>query len=88
MRTGGVAYYFHHFWSRKSMTLIPFNPKRDLMNFPVISTSSRELPTFFFRMSIIVLLIFFIGFFIMEAFSFIRLFEVTVVANPAMYLIK
>jgi hypothetical protein len=58
------------------------------MNYPVTSNTNRELLTFVFRMSVILLLIFFIGFFIIEALSFVRLFEVTIVANPAVNLIK
>gem|GEM_PF-2769964 len=58
------------------------------MNYPVTQTSSRQMPASFFRIGIILLLIFFIGFFIVEAFTFIRLFEVTMVANPAMNIIK
>ncbi len=58
------------------------------MNYPATSNTNREWVTFVFRMSVILLLIFFIGFFIFEALSFVRLFEVTIVANPAVNLIK
>ena len=58
------------------------------MNYPVTSNTNREFLTLVFRMTVILLLIFFIGFFIVEALSFVKLFEVTVVANPAVNLIK
>ncbi|HKO81188.1 MAG TPA: hypothetical protein VJU78_12370 [Chitinophagaceae bacterium] len=58
------------------------------MNYSVFSSINRTLITFIFRLSLILLLVFFICFFVVEMFSFIRLFEVTVVANPAMNLIK
>jgi len=58
------------------------------MNYPVLSSINRTLITFIVRLSLILLLVFFIVFFVFEMFSFISLFEVTVVANPAMNLIK
>lgn len=58
------------------------------MNYPVTQTNSRLLPVLVVRIGIILLLIFFTGFFIVEAFTFIRLFEVTMVANPAINIIK
>lgn len=58
------------------------------MNYSVFSSINRTFVTFIIRLSLILLLVFFIAFFIFEMFSFIRLFEVTVVANPAMNLIK
>jgi len=58
------------------------------MNYSVFSSINRTFITFIIRLSLILLLVFFIAFFIFEMFSFIRLFEVTVVANPAMNLIK
>lgn len=57
------------------------------MNYLPASTS-RASYSFITRMVIVLLLVFFIGFLLMETFSFIRLFEVTVVANPAVNLIK
>lgn len=84
----GRRLFFTNFGIGYSIKLVLFNPKQRLMNYPVTTTSSRELLTFLFRMSIVVLLVFFIGFFLVEAFSFLKLFEVTVVANPAMNLIK
>jgi hypothetical protein len=54
-----------------------------------LSTSTfRASYSFITRVVIVLLLFFFIGFLAMETFSFIRLFEVTVVANPAINLIK
>ena len=54
-----------------------------------LSTSTlRTSYSFITRMVIVGLLIFFVGFLVMETFSFIRLFEVTVVANPVMNVIK
>lgn len=54
-----------------------------------LSTSTfRASYSFITRVVIVLLLVFFIGFLVMETFSFIRLFEVTVVANPAINLIK
>jgi hypothetical protein len=58
------------------------------MNYQVFSSANRAVTTFLFRLSIVLLLCFFIVFFVLEMFSFISLFEVTVVANPAMNLIK
>lgn len=58
------------------------------MNYPVSSSTSREFLTFISRLGLILLLFFFIVFFVFEMFSFISLFEVTVVANPAINLIK
>ncbi|HKZ66311.1 MAG TPA: hypothetical protein VJ111_08160 [Chitinophagaceae bacterium] len=58
------------------------------MNYPVSSSTSRGVYTFIIRLSLVLLLFFFIVFFVLEMFSFIRLFEVTVVANPAINLIK
>lgn len=58
------------------------------MNYSVSSSGSRTFFTFIVRLSLILLLFFFIAFFVFETFSFIKLFEVTVVANPAMNLIK
>jgi len=73
---------------KNSIKLILFNPKLWLMNYPVSSSVSRTFFTFIIRLSLILLLFFFIAFFVFETFSFIRLFEVTVVANPAVNLIK
>lgn len=58
------------------------------MNYPLFSSANRAVITFLFRLSLLLLLFFFIVFFIFEMFSFISLFEVTVVANPAINLIK
>lgn len=58
------------------------------MNYPVPGTSGRDLLTFVSRLAIVILLIFFMGFFIVEALSFLKLFEVNFVANPATKLIK
>ena len=58
------------------------------MNYPVTTTTSRELFNSFFRAAIVILLVFFVGFLIFEALSFLKLFEVTTVANPALYLVK
>ena len=59
-----------------------------LMNYHVFSNGSRAVAPFFFRLFLVVLLIVFVSFFMLEMFSFIRLFEVTIVANPAVNLIK
>ena len=80
--------FFTHIWVRNSIKLILNNPKLCLMNYPVTSSTSREFLTLLMRLGLIVLLFFFIVFFVFEMFSFIRLFEVTVVANPAINLIK
>ncbi len=58
------------------------------MNYPVSSSTNRAVYTFIIRLSLVLLLFFFIAFFVFEMFSFIKLFEVTAVANPAMNLIK
>ncbi|MGZ8557577.1 MAG: hypothetical protein ACXWWC_04570 [Chitinophagaceae bacterium] len=60
------------------------------MNYHLPSSSSTNHPfyTFLIRLGLLILLIFFIAFLAFETVSFIRLFEVTAVANPAMNLIK
>ena len=58
------------------------------MNYSVPSSAKRQSYSFIIRLGLIVMLIFFIGFFVFETFSFLKLFEVTVVANPAVNLIK
>jgi hypothetical protein len=80
--------FFTNFGKENSIKLILFNPKLCLMNYPVLSSINRTLITFIVRLTLILLLVFFIFFFVVEMFSFISLFEVTVVANPAMNLIK
>jgi hypothetical protein len=58
------------------------------MNYHVFSNSNKAIVHFFFRLFLVALLLFFVTIFILEMFSFIRLFEVTIVANPAVNLIK
>ena len=91
METGAVTaagIFFSPIWVRNSIKLILNNPKLCLMNYSVPSSTSRVFYTFIIRLSLVLLLFFFIAFFVFETFSFIRLFEVTVVANPAINLIK
>ena len=58
------------------------------MNYPAPSSDSRSSYTFILHLGLFLLLSFFIGFFVFEMVSFLKLFEVTTVINPAINLIK
>ncbi|MGK2862527.1 MAG: hypothetical protein ACSLE0_11365 [Chitinophagaceae bacterium] len=58
------------------------------MNYHLTRASNPGFIHFMIRFSLLVLLFFLIVFLVFETFSFIRLFEVTIVANPAINLIK
>jgi len=57
------------------------------MNYPAPS-NSRSSYTFILRLGLFLLLFFFIAFFVFEMVSFLKLFEVKMVINPAVNLIK
>jgi len=58
------------------------------MNYPAPSSNSRSSSTFIFHLGLVVLLFFFIVFFVFEMVSFLKLFEVKMVINPAINLVK
>ena len=58
------------------------------MNYPASSSNSRSSYTFIFHLGLFILLFFFIVFFVFEMVSFLKLFEVKMVINPAINLIK
>ena len=58
------------------------------MNYPVFSTGNRAIAQVLLRLFLVALFLFFVAILMLEMFSFIRLFEVTMVANPAINLIR
>jgi len=57
------------------------------MNYPA-SSNSRSSYSFFVHLGLFLLLFFFIAFFVFEMVSFLKLFEVKMVINPTVNLIK
>ena len=58
------------------------------MNYPAPFSDSRSSYTFILHLGLFLLLFFFIAFFVFEMVSFLKLFEVRMVINPAINLIK
>ena len=57
------------------------------MNYPA-SSNNRSSYGFFVQLGLFLLLFFFIAFFVFEMVSFLKLFEVKMVINPTVKLIK